>query len=228
MKFSVLTSMAMVVGGLLSVASPALAVQVSYTTCAVINNALATGAPCGLPGNPFGTTGNTYASGGITLTINGATPNIMEGDTPFDGNIAHFGVTEAPNSTLTLNALPFSIYIYQTLPGLQSGVLAGSVSGTIKRLPPTNNASGSYVANFAPGNQQIILAGVVYTLDLQTGGACAAGDGCTIIPVTPAGKDLTAFITASPVPEPTFYTLSGLGFAGLLGMAFRRRRQNQA
>jgi hypothetical protein len=208
-------------------ALPVFADTVDYSTCAVITVPTSSGTSCGLPGNPYGpTVGNSYSNGIITLTLSSNAQPILlpplTGNTPFDGNIVNFAVSEnASSGSLTLSALPFSIYIYQTMPGTSGGTLAGSVSGTVVADP-----SGDFVANFAPGSQSLVLGGITYSLDLQSGGQCAAGDGCEIIPVTPEGKELTAFITGSAVPEPAFYALTGLGFAGLLGLAARRRRQS--
>ncbi|HEY3824927.1 MAG TPA: PEP-CTERM sorting domain-containing protein [Bryobacteraceae bacterium] len=188
-----------------------------------------------------GVVGCTTSNGGSTVTIQqvvgsnteklqitatGFTnTNVLVGDSqpdvngsPLDdANIITFDTT-ATNlpSGVNTSGLIFTLTIDQTSPLdlPNSGNLGGSFSGRI-------NASGSNTTvNFAPNQTSLTLGGnIVYTLDFLTPGV-----NQWTIPNPGIGKIGVTTETATVTPEPTFLLLSGLGFAGLSFVAYRRRQ----
>jgi hypothetical protein len=103
----------------------------------------------------------------------------------------------------------FTFYISQTNPAAGTASLVGGFSG--------NLAVGSNTATITFANTSIVLGGTVYTLDSNI------YTFPTIQP--PTHIDTLMMEVSAASPEPSFLMLSGLGFAGLAFVAYRRRRR---
>jgi len=204
---------------------PAFGMPVDFTTTGMFT--------CGVS-----SVGCTTSAGGthLTVTNDGQTLNIVAvgttnlnvfpGDTNLDVNgnplddvnVITFDTTStnhpAPADGVNTSGITFTLNIDQTSPGPYAGSLAGSFSGFI-------DAKGSNtVINFAPNQTSLTLGGhVIYTLDFLFTGT----DQWTI-PNPGINTTGVTTETATVTPEPAFMTLTGLGFAGLAFVAYRRRR----
>lgn len=207
-------------------ALPAFGTAVDFTTTGTFG--------CGA-----GSMGCTTSNGGSTVTItnNGNTlkitaagftnMNVMPGDTnpdingsPLDDvNVITFDTTSTNHPSIggiNTEGVTFTLNIDQTSPvGVpDTGNLGGAFSGSI-------DAKGSNtVVTFAPNQAALVLAGnITYTLDFLTPGV-----NTWTIPNPGINKTGITTETATVTPEPTFITLTGLGFAGLAFVAYRRKR----
>jgi hypothetical protein len=103
----------------------------------------------------------------------------------------------------------FTLYITQTNPAAGTASLVGGFSG--------NLAVGSNTATITFANTSIMLGGNVYKLDSNV---------YTFPTIQPPTHIDTLMMQVSDAnPEPSFMILSGLGFAGLAFVAYRRRRR---
>jgi len=163
----------------------------------------------------------TVINGGNTLNItaDGFTNNgILAADpTVDDVNVITFNTTSTNSPTgggVNTAGVTFTLNINQTLPAgsPNQGNLGGSFSGTI-------DAKGSNT--IVTMNQTVlILSGpVIYTLDFLN-----LGENTWTIPNPGINKTGVTTETATVTPEPTFMMLTGLGFAGLAFVAYRRKR----
>jgi hypothetical protein len=195
-------------------ALPVFAVDVSFTSTGSFSGPAAScGADCVVlsDGNnatavdlSATTIGLTSAELGPELDVTAATFKTTATGSRFDGPVPT-GET-------------FTLAITQTDPGAASGSFTADLSGTV-----IFNSSGDPEINFcgaaatcAPPT--IVLDHITYQL-LPTEAvdlALPSGAG-------PAGAGVTN-IEMAVTPEPTFMMLTGLGFAGLALVAYRRRR----
>jgi hypothetical protein len=199
--------------------TPALAVVVDYNTTGT-----------------FMSSGNNVLSGanGLTVTYNNSA-NSVNVSGPVAATFGSFRQAGPKIGDADVVADHFTLTITQTVP---SGPLTENVtdmfSGTITTVNGTTS-TGSLTLLFTGGNgaggapvlgidpidlkpaYSFNLGGETYyvdqTLDLSLKGL--------------HGITTTVDGAISAVPEPTFYALTGLGFAGLMAMAIRRRRQKQ-
>jgi hypothetical protein len=131
-------------------------------------------------------------------------------DTPSQAVAAQFDVSVAGSNPRTVPANEaFTIYITQTNPFAGTGTFVGGFSGNI--------ALGSTTATITFSNTTIVLGGFTYTLDSSV---------YTLPKISiPSHTDqIMMEVTQNTTPEPTFMALSGLGFAGLAFVAYRRKR----
>ncbi len=162
--------------------------------------------------NPQGCVTGTFCSvGPITASGSGTIPI---GHLIISGTGSATGVSEGFTLTLT-----------QTAPPAGSGTFSSSVSGTI------TNTSGGLLLTISGGG-----AGVTAAIDpgdfaqaysVTLGGVIYYVDKYTSVPYSGSNSFATiqGYVDMSALPEPTFYSLTGLGFFGLLFMAHKRRRQ---
>lgn len=204
--------------------SPALAVEVTYNT---------TGS--------FGGGSNVYTgANGLTITYGNTVGNSVNDPYPTNASFGTFTVVDpTPGNSDVVNT-HFSLTLTQTSPlsGTETitDTFAGTISATFVGGEPRGNSNllltfsggsgdgGSPVLTTDPLDgaraYSFSLGSVIYYIDAVT----------PIEPQTTNGglSTINGAIDASAVPEPTFYGLTGTGFAGLLSMAIRRRRQNKA
>lgn len=198
--------------------TPALAVEVTYNTT----------------GN-FGGGSNVYTGAdGLTITYGNTVGNSVFNPFPTNASFGTFTVIDpAPGSTDIVNT-HFSLTIAQTAPSGGTETLTDTFSGTIS-VDPNDKGNSNVLLSFTGGSG---TGGVpVLTFDpldgasaysFSLGGVAYFVDKVTPIePQTTNGgvSTINGAIDASTVPEPTFYGLTGIGFAGLLAMAVRRKRQ---
>ena len=167
----------------------------------------------------------TLANNGNTLTIMAMGISNPGTVLPNDVNVITFNTTSTNMASLSSPAgvnttgVTFTLGIDQTSPGPFNGTLGGSFSGSI-------DAKGSdTIVTFAPNQTALTLGGsTVYALDFLSPANTVwtiPNPGIGAIGVTTE----TASVTSTTVtPEPTFIMLSGLGFAGLAFVAYRRRQ----
>jgi hypothetical protein len=170
----------------------------------------------------YSTTGGFSASGGassatfgggsntLTLAFAGQSTATLDASPSTNGSA---GFIEASvTGTGNTASGTFTLTIDQTAPSVGTGGLSGNLSGTI-----TSNSSGGLL-DFT--STSLTLGNIVYTLQQPPGGYEL------VSPATLMGETSIQFnITATALPEPTFYGLTGMGFAGLLAMAFHRKKQ---
>jgi hypothetical protein len=165
----------------------------------------------------------------LTMTAVGFTNlNIFPGDTntdingsPLDDvNVITFDTTStnhaSPAGGVNTAGVTFTLNVDQTSPVIapNRGTLGGSFSGTI-------DARGSNtVVNFASNQTSLLLGGnILYSLDFLS-----PTQTFWTIPNPGINKTGVTTETATVTPEPTFMMLTGLGFAGLAFVAYRRKR----
>lgn|ERR1017187_1284250 len=181
--------------------TPALAEAVTYSTTGGFS------ASGGAASATFGGSGNT-----LTLTFAGIVSSTVDASPVTNGSggiiqasVTGTGGTAAGDFTLTIN---------QTAPSVGSGGLSGVLSGAIS----ANSSTGRL--DFAATT--LTLGDVQYTLQQPPGGYEL------VPPSTLFGQtSIQLEITATAVPEPAFFGLTGLGFLGLAGITFRRYRQSR-
>jgi hypothetical protein len=188
-------------GGVLAAVSPALATEVTYTT---------TGS--------FSVSGTDVFDGsshaGKTATV---TYNSYSGDDvlPSTDALGTFTVSAPPGTHITGGGT-FLLTLDQTIVGGASGTgsfAAAGFSGTLQ-------ANGSGGLNLTFAQTSLTIDKVTYTLQNL------GGPGNNVITFGKGGVTLVANIT-SPVPEPTFFGLTGLGLLGLGFVAIRQRKQRE-
>jgi hypothetical protein len=187
--------------------------------------------------------GCSTSNGGSTVTVTNdgqtlnmtavgyANLNIIPGDTtevagnPADDvNVITFNTLStnhpAPADGVNTAGITFTLNIDQTSPvtAPNTGTLGGTFSGFI-------DAKGSNtVISFASNQTSLTLGGgTVYSLDFLFGAQTQwtiPNPGIATTGVTTE----TATLTPSVTPEPAFMMLTGLGFAGLAFVAYRRKR----
>jgi hypothetical protein len=202
--------------------SPALAVDVTYSTTGNFGGA-----------NPF--TGPQELS--ITYVGNPGTTV-----TPPPAVAAQFGVFNAigprPGFTEPVNT-PFTLVITQSAPSAGSETLTDDIVGNMQVNSSTvtltfttgSGGGGTPTLGTDPINGHpaltFSLGGATYWVDQTTLiNASVPGGGCTVSTFYPcAPTPIVGAIDSNVVPEPAFYGLIAIGFAGLFGLAIRRRRQ---
>jgi hypothetical protein len=131
-------------------------------------------------------------------------------DAPSQAVAAQFDVSDNGSNarTVPVNEV-YTIYITQTNPAAGTGTFVGGFSGNV--------AFGSTTATITFSNTTIVLGGFTYTLDSNV---------YTLPKISiPSHSDqIMMEVTQNTAPEPTFMALSGLGFAGLAFVAYRRKR----
>jgi hypothetical protein len=205
--------------------TPAYAVDISYSTTGTFTGC---GAGLGLT-----CSGNTLTGPhGLSITFTGEaadTPNISNVPPPSPAGFGFFKVL-GPTTGFTDTVLAsFNLSLTQISPLFGSGTetLSSSVSGTIKKsnsqlVVSFSSGSGAAVASLStdavrPGVPALTfqLGDVIYWVDKQA----------TLLPQNAFGITGVNGAISSILPEPTFYTLTGSGFVGLLLLAVRRKRQ---
>jgi len=193
----------------LAVAVPAFAVTIDYTTTGVFA-CTPPAAGCSASGDSI-----TYGTGAhtATVTFGGVSGGVTLPD-PF-GDLASFA--EVGTVTTTSNdggaktqSSTFSLTITQSSPVAGAGTLTGNVTGNIS----PNGSTGMLTFTSTSLN----LGGIVYTVEPASYILAPAGAG---------GSDQIEMIidASSYAPEPSFFALTGLGFAGLFLLAYRRRQR---
>lgn len=216
-KSAVCTSV-LALGGLLAAVTPALATSVTFTSTGAFS---AGGGSSVLNAADDG----ANVTGTASLTFQGYNATSPQGPASGAGSLPDLGVdlgNFASAGIGNLNATgSFTLTVNQSNPlGVPpTGGLTSTISGTI--LDKTNpNVKDTSTAAILFASDTFTIAGVTYTLDnvtLQSGGG--------YLWQVAAPNSLLQASLMSATPEPTFYGLTGLGFAGLLGMAIRRKRQ---
>jgi hypothetical protein len=205
---------ALAFGGLLSVVSPALAEEVLYTTSGVFSVG-GTNVFTGSTNNKGKTATVTYNaySGDDIPSIEGGPPALATVD-----SLGAFTVF-APPGTVTTGSGTFLLTIDQSIVDGPSGSSDFGNSVFSGKIKTTGGPTGSLILSFA--QTSITIDNVTYTLENlgQNGlldNQLAFGKG---------GGQIVATIT-SPVPEPAFFGLTGLGFFGLAFVAMRRYKKS--
>lgn len=202
--------------------TPAFAVEVTYNTT-----------------GQFGSSGTNVYTGANSLKI---TYGNSVGDTVFDPfptntSFGTFTVIDPTVNHTDAISTTFSLTITQTDPSALSETLTGTFAGSIgaRFAAGMPRGSSSVVLTFTGGSgaggapvlgTDPLDGAKAYTFSL--GGVVYFVDDVTPIEPQTTNMGLSTIngtIDASAVPEPAFYTLTGLGFAGLMAMAIRRRRQ---
>jgi hypothetical protein len=187
----------------LAFALPAFAIDVTFSTtgefCAT---EVAGSCPAGSP------TSVTFASapaGSITINAIGLpSASYSIGPPVFVNAIEFTSTTTNLAGTAPVGGF-FTLTINQTTPASGPGIFAGSLTGQI---------------GFINNNPEVTFSGPI-TLDLN-GAYYTLGSDSYALP-NPGGNGQT-FIQMEVTPEPAFMMLTGLGFAGLAFVAYRRRR----
>ncbi len=186
-------------GGMLSVVSPALATEVTYDTTGT-----------------FSVSGtNTFQGTENNSKVAQVTFNTYSGDDllPSTDSLGMFTVS-APAGTKIVGGGTFLLTIDQTIvsgPSDSGSFGAAGVSGTL-------SANGNGALNLTFAQTSVTIDQVTYTLQNL------GGPGGNVITFGKGGVILVANIT-SPVPEPTFFGLTGVGLLGLAFVAARRYKQ---
>jgi len=169
----------------------------------------------------FSTTGGFSESGGASSATFGVGPNTL--------TLSYMGITDSTVGTPTNSSAgfimasvtgtggdasgTFTLTIDQTVPTVGSGGLDGDLSGTIT----FNSSSGTL--DFT--STSLTLGNIVYTLQQPPG-------GYDLVPPNTLDGDTSIqfhLVANSTVPEPAFLSLTGLGFLGIVVIAFLRNRR---
>jgi hypothetical protein len=182
--------------------TPALAEPVTYSTTGGFS------ASGGASSATFGGAGNT-----LTLSFAGVASTTVTADPTTNGSAGT--ITASITGTGGTATGTFTLTIDQTDPSVGSGGLSGALSGTIT----SNSSSGTL--SFT--STALTLGDITYTLQQPPG-------GYDLVPPNTNGgmTSIQLQINATAVPEPAFFGLTGLGFFGLAGIAYRRYRQAHA
>ena len=201
--------------------APAFAVDVTYSTTGT-----------------FASSGTSTYMGpnGLTITFAGTPASFPNVSVP-PASFAPFGTFTAVgptpgNTDSVLDAFTLNVTQSAPAPG-GTETLTDTVSGNIKIANSQvtvvfnsgSGAGGSAVSATDPLNG---LAALQFTFPSASGAIVYYVDETTPIhPQTGSGVPGSSIINgAIDLPEPTFYTLTGSGFAALLLMTLRRRKQN--
>jgi len=189
----------------LAFALPAFAIEVTFSTtgefCAV---EVAGSCPAGSPTSV--TFKDNPVVGSVTIKAIGLPSASYSIGPPVFVNAIEFTSTTTNKAGTAPVGGFFTLTIDQTTPaGFGPGIFAGSLSGKI------GFHNGSPEVSFS-GPLTLDLGGAYYTL----------GSNSYSLP-NPGGNGQT-FIQMEVTPEPAFMMLTGLGFAGLAFVAYRRRR----
>jgi hypothetical protein len=189
-------------------ALPVFAVDVTYTT---------TGEFCAGPSAcPDATPLVQTPSAGILL---GTYPNVAYfQDDPYTATVntpaspvvaAQFDVSVYGASATPIPANEvFTLFITQTAPPEGTGSLVGAFSGSVD--------VGSNSLTIAFNQTSVLLGNTLYSLNQST---------YTFPTLShPSSNDYMYMTVSTVTPEPTFMMLTGLGFAGVAFVAYRRRR----
>ena len=202
---------------------PASAATVDYTTTGMF-----TCSGCIITNNGTGNVTVTYGTGANTATLVFAgSPTGTEVNSDAEFSTASYGTMTASytgtgsNINGTFNLLLQQTSLTNVAPN--SGTLGtATLSGLVY-----DGKSTSY-ANFGVNDPSISLGGpVVYELDTSNKfGSNPAQYGYTIVsPSTGNPPGVTSFQgNIQATPEPTFLTLTGVGFLAMAGFAVRRKR----
>lgn len=203
---------------------PASAATVDYTTTASFS---CTG--CTITGNNSGDVTVVYGTGANTATLVFAgSPSGTSVNSDAKLSTASYGTITATyqGTGANLNGT-FQLMLDQTVPNMNptTGILGtATLSGIVY-----DGQSTSY-ANFGVSDPSISLGGpVVYELDTSNKfGSNPAQYGYTIVsPSTGNPPGVTSFQgNIQATPEPTFLTLTGVGFLAMVGLAVRRKRSS--
>ena len=208
--------------------TPALAMDVSYSTTDTFN--------CTGPGS--GCTGGTNVltgPNGLTITYTGITSATVTPPYPTNAQFGSFtaGSDSGPGDPISAT---LTIAIDQTVPSVTTATLSGQIAGTI------STTSSNILLNFTHGSGTtppptlssdpisgapaftFILGGVSYWIDQRTAIDPASTGGGVI---TINGAIENGAIGNMTTPEPSFFALTGAGFAGMLALAIRRRIQGR-
>jgi hypothetical protein len=202
--------------------------DVDFTTSGVF----ACGAAIGCSTSNGGST-VTITNNGNTLTMTAtgfsypADGSVVPND-PILGqaNLITFNTSAASSPGVNTTGLEFTLDIDQTFPvgSPNSGTLMGSFAGSI-------DANGSdTMITFAPSQTSVTLAGNInYSLNfLDPSFPVWMIPNSGLTPAIGQATETGTISTTSVTPEPTFILLTGLGFAGLAFVAYRRKQAAQA
>ena len=205
----------------LAFALPAFSEVVSWTTTGVFTGAV-TGS--GTDQICLGVCGAGQSGVTVTADVLGPQNNIDLSSYPGgeDDVLAVSFVTTATishfNAQFPANGVNFTLTITQTAPSGGTGDFSASLNGTLK------SSGGTAEVDFCPGGASscapptIQLGNVQYQLFPTSPVNLGLPSGAGI------GNAGVTNIDMAVTPEPTFMTLTGLGFAGLAFVAYRRKR----
>jgi hypothetical protein len=204
--------------------TPALAMEVTYNTTGTFNCSGA-GSGCTAGGNLLS------APNGLTITYSDLAGATVTPPYPTNAQFGSFtaGVESGPGDPIFA---AFTLLITQTLPFVgNTATLSGQFSGTI------STTSSNILLNFTNGSgttpppslssdpisgapaYSFTLGDVTYWIDQRT-------------PINPSStgggvSTINGAIEETVAPEPSFFALTGAGFAGLLALALRRCKRIQ-
>jgi hypothetical protein len=173
----------------------------------------------------YSTTGGFSASGGgssavftlgannATLSFNGVTNATVNASPMTFASAGSIQVQTASTTGVPVGGT-FTLGISQTAPSSNSGSLLGNLTGTVTFSSSSGDLEFTSTA--------LTLGNVTYTL-------LAPGGGYELVPPTTNNGVTTLemmLAVSNPVPEPTFFALTGFGFAGMGLLAFRRFRRS--
>ena len=216
----------------------------NYLSISLAALALAAGVPASAATVDYTTTG-MFSCSGCSIANNGTGAVTVTYGT--GANTATLVFTGSPSGTSVNSDAQFSTASYGTITATYTGT-GSNINGTFKlmldqttpNVSPTvgtlgtatlsglvfDGMSTSY-ANFNANDPRISLGGpVVYELDTSQNLNNASQFGYTITsPSTGNPPGVTSFQgNIQATPEPTFLTLTGIGFLAMVGFAVRRKR----